>query len=261
VYKSCVSEANERHSQLFRVKGQVLQQIRELMLQCDQMMKAVTVSYYQLQHSVSAPAPVQVRFVFCFRQLTVGIHLVLLQFQTLCESSRLYEPGSQYMEFVRRMPLPNSKASGGREAGQSLPPASMGPMGSQASSSSGPYSFEPYSEESATAAMLEKERKSNGSLSADSNESSSKERNLMSLPTVPIKAWGASSVGSNSNTSSSGNAVGTQISSDTESVESSPSAKSRETSPTASPMMPARRLVPASSGDELENEQDTGESR
>ncbi|KAG0716116.1 Rho GTPase-activating protein 45 [Chionoecetes opilio] len=29
--------------------------------------------------------------------------LILPQFQTLCESSRLYEPGSQYMEFVKRL--------------------------------------------------------------------------------------------------------------------------------------------------------------
>lgn len=59
-YKASVCEANERHSQLLRVKSQVLQQVRELMLQCDQTMKAVTVSYFQLQHTVSAPAPVQV---------------------------------------------------------------------------------------------------------------------------------------------------------------------------------------------------------
>lgn len=69
-----------------------------------------------------------------------------------------------------------------------------------------------------------------------------------------MKAWSASAV---SGGQSAGNVV-TQVSSDTESVESSPSAKSRETSPTASPMMPARRLVPASSGDELENEPDPG---
>ena len=69
-----------------------------------------------------------------------------------------------------------------------------------------------------------------------------------------MKAWSASAV---SGGQSTGNVV-TQVSSDTESVESSPSAKSRETSPTASPMMPARRLVPASSGDELENEPDPG---
>lgn len=59
-YKASVCEANERHGQLLRVKSQVLQQVRELMLQCDQTMKAVTVSYFQLQHTVSAPAPVQV---------------------------------------------------------------------------------------------------------------------------------------------------------------------------------------------------------
>ena len=59
-YKASVCEANERHSQLLRVKSQVLQQVRELMLQCDQTMKAVTVSYFQLQHTASAPAPVQV---------------------------------------------------------------------------------------------------------------------------------------------------------------------------------------------------------
>jgi len=88
----------------------------------------------------------------------------------------------------------------------------------------------------------------------------------------PMKAWSASGVGSSGGSSSGagpssgggsgggGSAAGVtqQISSDTESVESSPSAKSRETSPTASPMMPARRLVPASSGDELENEPDPG---
>ena len=59
-YKACVSEANDRHVQLLRVKSHVLQQVRELMLQCDQTMKAVTVSYFQLQHTVVAPPPVQV---------------------------------------------------------------------------------------------------------------------------------------------------------------------------------------------------------
>jgi hypothetical protein len=49
-------------------------------------MKAVTVAYFQLQHTLTAPVPVQ--------------------FQTLCESSRLYEPGSQFMEYVKRLPEP-----------------------------------------------------------------------------------------------------------------------------------------------------------
>ena len=71
---------------------QVLQQIRELLMQADQTMKAVTVGYFQQQHTLTAPCPVQ--------------------YQTLCESSRLYEPGSQYMKFVRRLPdHPTQRAS------------------------------------------------------------------------------------------------------------------------------------------------------
>ena len=160
-YKASVCEANERHGQLLRVKSQVLQQVRELMLQCDQTMKAVTVSYFQLQHTVSAPAPVQVfvpLIIIVFSTLT---HCgVFPQFQTLCESSRLYEPGSQYMEFIRRMPLPSKPSR------DSTPTATTG---SPSGTSPGPYTFEPYSEEST---VSEKERKSNGSLSADLNESS-----------------------------------------------------------------------------------------
>lgn len=85
-YKQCVIEANERHRQLLAVKAEILQQVRELIVQCDQTMKSVTVAYFQLQHTLTAPVPVQ--------------------FQTLCESSRLYEPGSQFMEYVRRLPEP-----------------------------------------------------------------------------------------------------------------------------------------------------------
>ena len=53
-------EANERHATLQKVKGEVLTQVRELTLQCDQTMKAVTASYFQLQHATAAPMPVQV---------------------------------------------------------------------------------------------------------------------------------------------------------------------------------------------------------
>ncbi|KAG1668935.1 Rho GTPase-activating protein 29 [Nymphon striatum] len=70
-YKACVIEANERRLQLDKVKGEVLKQVRELIYQCDQTMKAVTVGYFQLQHT----------------------------------SSRLYEPGLQYMERVKRQPF------------------------------------------------------------------------------------------------------------------------------------------------------------
>ena len=88
-YKASVVEANESVSGLDKTKAEVLKQVRELIAQCDQTMKAVTVAYFQLQHSVAAPAPVQ--------------------FQTLRESLRLYEPGSQYTEFVTRIPMPANK--------------------------------------------------------------------------------------------------------------------------------------------------------
>lgn len=91
LYRSCVVEANERHRNLLLVKQDVIVQSRELILQCDQTMKAVTVAYFQLQHTMTAPVPIQ--------------------FQTLCESSRLYEPGSQFMEYVKRMPEPQSVRS------------------------------------------------------------------------------------------------------------------------------------------------------
>lgn len=59
----------------------MLVQIRELICQCDQTMKAVTVSYFQQLHTLSAPLPVH--------------------YQTLCEASKLYEPGSKYTLFAQ----------------------------------------------------------------------------------------------------------------------------------------------------------------
>ena len=58
-YRLCVDDANARHRNLLGVKSRVLQQIRELLMQADQTMKAVTVSYFQQQHTLTAPCPVQ----------------------------------------------------------------------------------------------------------------------------------------------------------------------------------------------------------
>ena len=86
-------------------------------MQADQTMKAVTVGYFQQQQSLTAPGPVQL--------------------QTLCESSRLYEPGSQYMKFVRRLPESNS----------------------QRASENNPFCFEPYTPGMDNLLQLEKSRK------------------------------------------------------------------------------------------------------
>ena len=63
-----------------------MSKVRELNIQCDLTMKTATVSYFQLQHTMNAPVPGQ--------------------YQTLCESSRLYEAGSQFMEYVKSLPQP-----------------------------------------------------------------------------------------------------------------------------------------------------------
>ena len=116
-YRSCVDEANDRHRNLLNVKATILQQIRELLMQADQTMKAVTVSYFGQQQRLTASSPVQ--------------------FQTLCESSRLYEPGSQYMKFVKRLPDPHLTRFSEKD----------------------PFSFEQYTEGLDNVLSFEKQRK------------------------------------------------------------------------------------------------------
>ena len=69
-----VEEANSRHKRVYELKAEVLMKIREMILQCDRVMKAVTVAYCQMQHRLASPAPIH--------------------FEALCEKSQLYEPGT-----------------------------------------------------------------------------------------------------------------------------------------------------------------------
>ncbi|XP_022245571.1 rho GTPase-activating protein 45-like isoform X2 [Limulus polyphemus] len=202
IYKACVAEANERQQFLEKVKKEVLQEIRELICQCDQTMKAVTVSHFQLQHTISAPCPVQ--------------------YQTLCESSRLYEPGRQYMEYVKRLPQLSGRST------KALPA----------------FVFEPYSPDSKS----EKSRPSN--VSSDSYEdllhhhpveprhsSDSKVSDSGSLP-QPIRFW-------------SGVTRFLQ-GSDTDSTSSCHSTKSQENSTPPSPLLLPYKIRSMSLGEELE---------
>ena len=59
-YHYCVEQANERHSTLLRTKRVVVQQTRELLLQCDNIIKAVTLRYFQMQQQLAAASPLQV---------------------------------------------------------------------------------------------------------------------------------------------------------------------------------------------------------
>ena len=83
-YRFCVDEANERHRGILHVKTEILRDVRELIVECDRVMKEVTVNYFQHMHALLDSVPTQ--------------------YLTLCENSRLYEPGHQFLEYVRQMP-------------------------------------------------------------------------------------------------------------------------------------------------------------
>ncbi|XP_066192243.1 rho GTPase-activating protein 45 isoform X1 [Sylvia atricapilla] len=82
-YRTCVADANTQKQELEDTKVNSLRQIHEVIKQTDQVIKSATVSFYQLMHMQTAPLPVN--------------------FQTLCESSKLYDPGQQYASHVRQL--------------------------------------------------------------------------------------------------------------------------------------------------------------
>ncbi|XP_066547994.1 rho GTPase-activating protein 29 isoform X1 [Amia ocellicauda] len=83
-YKACIADASEKRNDLENVKSDILIQIRELVFQCDLTLKAVTVNWFQMQQAQVVSLPVN--------------------YQSLCESTKLYEPGQRYSEFVRSLP-------------------------------------------------------------------------------------------------------------------------------------------------------------
>uniref|UniRef100_A0A8C9SZ94 Rho GTPase activating protein 45 n=1 Tax=Scleropages formosus TaxID=113540 RepID=A0A8C9SZ94_SCLFO len=84
-YRTCIADATTQHQELEDVKVNVLRQIQELIKQSDQILRASTISYYQIMHVQTAVLPVH--------------------YQTLCESSKLYEPGQQYGAHVKELQM------------------------------------------------------------------------------------------------------------------------------------------------------------
>ncbi|XP_043941624.1 rho GTPase-activating protein 29 [Protopterus annectens] len=82
--KVCVADAAEKRNDLENIKSETLMQLRELVYQCDLTLKAVTVNLFQMQQTQVVSLPVN--------------------FQSLCENAKLYEPGEQYSEFVKSLP-------------------------------------------------------------------------------------------------------------------------------------------------------------
>ncbi|OXB70892.1 UNVERIFIED_CONTAM: hypothetical protein H355_009231 [Colinus virginianus] len=82
-YRTCVADANTQKQELEDTKVNSLRQIHELIKQSDQVIKLATIAFYQSMHTQTAPLPVH--------------------FQTLCESSKLYDPGQQYASHVKQL--------------------------------------------------------------------------------------------------------------------------------------------------------------
>ncbi|XP_066460846.1 rho GTPase-activating protein 45 isoform X2 [Eleutherodactylus coqui] len=82
-YRTCIADAKTQKQELEDVKVNVLRQLQEIIKQTDQILRSATISYYQSMHMETAPLPVG--------------------FQTLCESSKLYDLGQQYASYVRQL--------------------------------------------------------------------------------------------------------------------------------------------------------------
>ncbi|TRY53657.1 hypothetical protein DNTS_008658 [Danionella cerebrum] len=83
-YKACVADLEAKKVSLSNVKREILGQIRKLVFQCDLTLKAVTVNWFQMQQTQTAPLSVN--------------------HQALSEQAKKYEPGQRYSEFVRSLP-------------------------------------------------------------------------------------------------------------------------------------------------------------
>ena len=214
-YHSTVMKANEQHRKLMKTKSEIVKQVRVLISESDQVMKTVTLNYFQYQQTLSQP--------------------ISVQYATLTEGCRKYEPGSQYMEFVR---------------------CRIGDQSSRLAISN-PFNFEPRAEHMIIDPLVffdkNRQRKSDPTMNSDYATSGTYKfrgdhhRGM----TTSASAGGVSS--SSSGVGGTGAAGGEGPSgppilawasamapiepSDTDSFESKDSGKSRDTSPTASPWL------------------------
>ncbi|XP_034530127.1 rho GTPase-activating protein 45 isoform X2 [Notolabrus celidotus] len=85
-YRTCIADATTQQLELEHTKVTVLRLLQDVIKQSDQTLRSATISYYQLMHMQTVALPVH--------------------YQTLCESSKLYDPGQQYAAHVRDLQLP-----------------------------------------------------------------------------------------------------------------------------------------------------------
>ncbi|XP_015790861.1 rho GTPase-activating protein 45 [Tetranychus urticae] len=84
IYRNAINEANARTRSCEELKKNLLTRIRELIYQCDQTLKAVTIGYFECQHNLLKP--------------------IVGQFGALSDLTKLYEPASEYADYVQHLP-------------------------------------------------------------------------------------------------------------------------------------------------------------
>ncbi|XP_025111393.1 rho GTPase-activating protein 45-like isoform X3 [Pomacea canaliculata] len=201
-YKACVAEANLRQRALEKTKGELLATLREQMLLCDKDIRTVAVEYFDLLHTVWSPLPIQ--------------------YQMLSDSSKEYEPGSQYAEFIMRLPAGTSRPHKTEE-----------------------FMFEPYVPGQKAGEGRKTSVHSNGSSGEHmhSNEGSPVSSPRRDKYRSPVRAWSQTATHTVQQTGGS----------DTDSA--SGSSKSRDSSPSSSPHdLLCRKIVSSQSLDELTEE-------
>uniref|UniRef100_A0A8C7F4R4 Rho GTPase activating protein 45 n=1 Tax=Oncorhynchus kisutch TaxID=8019 RepID=A0A8C7F4R4_ONCKI len=115
-YRTCIADATTQQQELEHVKVNVLRLLQEVIKQSDQTLRSATISYYQIMHMQTVVLPVH--------------------YQTLCESSKLYDPGQQYAAHVRDLQLteepevtyqfePYTATAKGKVAWNLLPPVQV----------------------------------------------------------------------------------------------------------------------------------------
>ncbi|EDV22182.1 uncharacterized protein TRIADDRAFT_59414 [Trichoplax adhaerens] len=82
--KAATVEAEGIQENLQKSKDKFLVELRQLILQCDVTLKAVTANYFQMRNTALSPFPVQ--------------------YQTLSDNAKMYEPGTQFIEFLSHRP-------------------------------------------------------------------------------------------------------------------------------------------------------------
>uniref|UniRef100_A0A8C9Y2G6 Rho GTPase-activating protein 29 n=1 Tax=Sander lucioperca TaxID=283035 RepID=A0A8C9Y2G6_SANLU len=104
-FNACKIDVGDKKVDLANTKSEIITQIREMVSQCDLTLKAVTVNWFQLQQAQVVSLPVN--------------------YQSLCENAKLYEPGQRYIDFVRSLPTDGPRLESHSNVGCNIVPFSV----------------------------------------------------------------------------------------------------------------------------------------